>query len=585
MESYLNFKMCPKYLLSNRLSFFYFIFLVAYIGFESLVFAQTSILNKPLLKDFTAQDFPRIQKADYYSLQKDLFLSKIEDGLPQWYNENQRALLIQKLRPEIKEMYFWLYLDGQVSNGGFSQFFDNGFGYMIPEIKKFYLRVREEKGLEILEKAEEWYKNRTKEEVWMDLTLDNLDKSFLANEHASERIIEAYVRANSHLYVRDENGEVFPQNFSGGLESIDLIRKVRKLIKVEDNSLVGPVRLLTLDGVLIEELNFANGQQVGSQKYYDESGRLEREEILYPTPAFKDIRYFYPSGQLKISFRQNDAGQMVEEYSRLHENGSLAFSYQLDDSGNHTGPYFTYYPDGSKMLEVDRRGGEPKYMNYWDDNGNQQLKDGTGDYTDIYAYEGDTTRYEYHFVDYKKHGIQREFRNGVLTKYTEMNQGQYDGYHREFYPNGRLKQEYLIKAGKAISQNTQPRFENPVLRVKIQTQENETWIQALEYELTDTYPVLLNGDEVKGKINLSPWIFEMYWEERELSAHYLLHINSQGEVTGHNFASADNGFVTRAVEELFPYLKFTPGKRGGKPVDSYLGFWVKLWFEEGDALN
>lgn len=108
-------------------------------------------MEKPVLKDFTDQGFPRIQKADYYSLDKVYFISKIVDGLPQWYNENQFNLLIQKLRPEIKEMYFWLYLDGQVSNGGFSYFFENGYAYMIPEIKKFYQRIGEEKGLEILE--------------------------------------------------------------------------------------------------------------------------------------------------------------------------------------------------------------------------------------------------------------------------------------------------------------------------------------------------------------------------------------------------------------------------------------------------
>lgn len=435
---------CPKVILR-------ICFILLLSSFALPISAQQVKLEKPLLKDFPDQGFPRIQKADYYSLDKVYFISKIVDGLPQWYSQDELAHLIQKLRPEIKELYFWLYLDGQVSNGGFSYFFENGYAYMIPEIKKLYQRIGEENGLEILEKSEEWFKNRPKEEVWIDLTLDNLDKAFYANKDASEQRIEAYVRANSHLYVRDENGEIFPQNFSGKLVSVDPIRKERREVEVKDNLVVGPVKLFTLEGIPLEELHFVNGKQLGSQKYFDESGRMEREEILYASADYKDIRYFYPNGQVKTSLRDNSDGKMIGEYSRYHENGSLAFSYQLDVNGKHTGPYFEYYPDGSKKVEVDHRGEEPKYINYWDENGVQQLIDGTGIFTDSYSYDGVTIRYEYQFVDFKKHGVQKEFRNGILVKYTEMNHGQYDGFHREYYPDGRLKEEYLMKANKVVS--------------------------------------------------------------------------------------------------------------------------------------
>lgn len=345
------------------------------------------------------------------------------------------------------------------------------------------------------------------------------------------------------------------------------------------------MKLFSLEGMPIEELNFENGQQVGSQKYFDGSGHLEREEIRYTGADYKDIRYYYPNGKVRVSFRQNAAGKPIKEYSNWHENENLAYSYLLDDKGNHIqSSYFEYYPDGSKMLEVDRRGDEPRYINFWDESGVQGLKDGTGEYFYEFSNGGDTTSYEYHFVDYKKHGVQKEFRNGVLVKYTEMNHGEFEGYQREFYSNGRLSREYLMKAGKVISQRSQKRFENPVLRVKIETQENELWIKTLQFEPSDTYPVLLNGDEVKDQINLHLDVFEQYREERIMTANYLLHIDSNGEVKGHNFSSADNGYVTVAVEDFFPSLKFTPGKKGGKPVNSYLGFRVSLWLEESKPL-
>ena len=142
-----------------------------------------------------------------------------------------------------------------------------------------------------------------------------------------------------------------------------------------------------------------------------------------------------------------------------------------------------------------------------------------------------------------------------------------------------------MKADKVVSYRSQKRFENPILRVKIETQENESWIKSLDFETSDTYPVLLNGDEVKNKINLSPGVFEMDQEERELSAYFLLHVNSQGRVTGNNSSWSENSAISRAVEELFPSLKFNPGTRSGRNVDSYIGFRVKFWLEEGDVMN
>jgi hypothetical protein len=137
-----------------------------------------------------------------------------------------------------------------------------------------------------------------------------------------------------------------------------------------------------------------------------------------------------------------------------------------------------------------------------------------------------------------------------------------------------------MKANKVVSHRSQKRFENPILRVKIETQENESWIKSLDFETSDTYPVLLNGDEVKNKINLLPGVFEKDQEERELSAYFLLHVNSQGRVTRNNSSWSENSTISRAVEELFPSLKFNPGTRSGRKVDSYIGFRVRLWLEE-----
>ncbi|WP_168171921.1 DUF4375 domain-containing protein [Algoriphagus sp. A40] len=106
-----------------------------------------------MLIDFPDQGFPQMTYGDYFTLEKGSFLYGLIGGLPYFYSEDQFERLIQKLRPELKELYFFSYLAWNVSDGGFSNFFDNGYGYMIPEIKKFYKRVGEEERMGNLGKS------------------------------------------------------------------------------------------------------------------------------------------------------------------------------------------------------------------------------------------------------------------------------------------------------------------------------------------------------------------------------------------------------------------------------------------------
>jgi len=563
-------------------------FILGFLLFSLPLSAQQVKLEKPLLKDFRDQDFPKIQKADYFSLDKVYFISKIVDGLPQWYNENQLNLLIQKLRPEIKELYFWLYLDGQVSNGGFSYFFENGYAYMIPEIKKFYQRVGDDKGLEILEKAETWYQNRPKEEVWMDFTLQQLDQEFFANDDSSESKIEAYVRANSHLYVRDENGNVFPSIFSGKAISFDPLTQGVKEIQIVNNRKEGKMTITSPEGIILREFNFENGVQVGAQRYFDfdENGDLDKEEVFFPDTDIKEIRYYHPNGQLSYQGKEAPNYRKVGQQTYWHDNGTVKYSYMMDANGNHTAPYFEYYSDGSKMLEVDRRENPPKYLNFWDENGVQLLKDGNGIYISESGSLPETVfRYEYQFKNYKEHGIQKMFRNGILTDYREMSDGQLHGYYRKYYPNGKLHQEYRIENGKVLEFQEKPLFDNPKLVAEIETEELESYLIQKEYELSDQYPRLLNKNEVLPLITVSNEVFGVYGWDTKMFGSYLLHVDENGKVVGNDFITADNGYVSRSTESIFPHLKFEPGLKNGVPVKSYIWFKVRVWLEEGNPTN
>ena len=69
--------------------------------------AQQVKLEQPLLKDFPDQGFAKMTHGDYFTLEKDEFLYRLIDGLPHYYSQTQFEQLLQKLRPELKELYFF----------------------------------------------------------------------------------------------------------------------------------------------------------------------------------------------------------------------------------------------------------------------------------------------------------------------------------------------------------------------------------------------------------------------------------------------------------------------------------------------
>ncbi|WP_296705187.1 hypothetical protein, partial [Algoriphagus sp.] len=464
----------------------------------------------------------------------------------------------------------------------FSQFFDNGFAYMIPEIIKFFVRVGDNRSTEILKKAAKWNDENQSEEVFFDFSQNSLDDIFFAHSEQSNQLIETYIRTHSELYIRDEEGNIFPDNFSGKISSVDPITNGRKEFEVKENQIHGLLRIFSPEGIISEELNYENGIQLGTQKEYDKEGRLFKTEVIHSQPRKTEISYFYPNGQTEVSLTEDSLGTPVGEHSKWYENGVLEWKYTRDKNGNHTGPYFEYYPNGEKKVELDLREDKHRYINFWDEEGNQLLKDGTGIYYDEYQIGESTYKNEYLFKDFLEDGVQKGYKNGILQSYKEMKNGKPEGYFRNYYTNGKLKEEYLIKDGKVISHQTQPLFENPKLKVELETRVDEKSLILRDYPISEVYPELLNEAEIAEHIVCPSEVFELYGWDKKLRASYLIHINDSGEISGFDFFSADNGYVTKAIEESFPKFKFKPGLKSGRPATSYLVLRVEMWLTESD---
>lgn len=120
---------------------------------------------------------------------------------------------VKRLSPGQKALHFFWYLDAQVTNGGFIQFYWNGYDAYLPSLKKGLELIGYTELLEVVIKSEQEYdSNIDKFNEWKDKDdwewlYDNLkefekldDWYYSKNEHHYS-IFESHIRQNLDSYV------------------------------------------------------------------------------------------------------------------------------------------------------------------------------------------------------------------------------------------------------------------------------------------------------------------------------------------------------------------------------------------------
>jgi Domain of unknown function (DUF4375) len=105
-----------------------------------------------------------------------------------------------------KALHFFWYLDGQVTNGGFIQFYLNGYGKYIPAIIEGLTFIDDKEMLDLVKKADELYVKHQKQidkqsgkgdwgNLYNDLTdFNQFDKKYFKIHDKTMAIIETYAR-------------------------------------------------------------------------------------------------------------------------------------------------------------------------------------------------------------------------------------------------------------------------------------------------------------------------------------------------------------------------------------------------------
>jgi Domain of unknown function (DUF4375) len=123
--------------------------------------------------------------------------------------ENSEDELSKRLSPGQKALYFLWYLDAQVSNGGFIQFYFNGYRKYLELIKSGLMLIGDNKVLELVNKADQEYllhqsefeKYRTLRDwspLYKNLTkFDELDGWYYQSHDHMMELLEKYAPCKS----------------------------------------------------------------------------------------------------------------------------------------------------------------------------------------------------------------------------------------------------------------------------------------------------------------------------------------------------------------------------------------------------
>ena len=120
------------------------------------------------------------------------------------------------------------------------------------------------------------------------------------------------------------------------------------------------------------------------------------EECGYEDELGKQGRWLFynEKGDLYIETEYLDDKRHGESI-RYHDNGNIAFKSRFQN-GYHDGPGVEYYENGRILAEWVYNNRVYTPINYWDINGNQLMKNGTGKKIELYGADGELIVEQYY---------------------------------------------------------------------------------------------------------------------------------------------------------------------------------------------
>ncbi|WP_179020623.1 DMP19 family protein [Winogradskyella forsetii] len=403
------------------------------------LFGQSEPKNDPYWNFDESKHFkPKLDKGEFFKLTGFDFGWYVLEPISEYIKDEKGELKKgNTLSYGQKALYYWWYVDAQVTNGGFTQFYYNGYGKYVPTIIKGLKYIGDNKMAGLVNRSYEIYLKENKKikdarkgglqefsNLYKEIEdFDELDNEYYDLNEKTMKIIEKYVRKNPNEICLDEDGNEFDLNLSGELKTYHPNERIKEIIPLEKGTLSGTFKSYYDNGQLKDEIQYERGEQTGIRTEYYDNGNVK----------------------FSIAHSQNPKGNL---HSHYYENGNLKSTEIYVSEHDRDGKWIRYYSNGQMKSETEFVNKEFLVQNCWKEDGTQILKDGTGLYINENTYwEGYTQRNEQEYLNYKRHGKQYTYNNDKLTLYQEMKDGKEHGITKTYDDEGNLKEEIVYENG------------------------------------------------------------------------------------------------------------------------------------------
>src|SRR5688500_15852325 len=186
---------------------------------------------------------PKLNMGDFFRMAGFDFGWFVLEPISDFVNDKEGELTKAKsLSYGQKAFYYWWYVDAQVTNGGFVQFYYNGYEPYVPTIIKSLEHIGDKKMSDLVRRSENIYqknkklmdKARQKDLFGSDLydrleEMSALDNEYYELNDKTMAKIEKYIREKPNEICLDEEGKEFNMQFSGEVRTFYSENKVKEI--------------------------------------------------------------------------------------------------------------------------------------------------------------------------------------------------------------------------------------------------------------------------------------------------------------------------------------------------------------------
>ncbi|MEM5540723.1 DUF4375 domain-containing protein [Olleya sp. AS48] len=547
--------------------------------------------------DKTEHFRPELNKAEFFKLSGYDFGWFVLEPISKFVKDKEHEIEKGKsLSYGQKALYYWWYLDAQVSNGGFVQFYYNGYGPYIPTIIKGLEHIGDNEMANLVKKADKIYQKNKKlmdkaqeSDLFESNLYDRLDELSLLDDDYYEMnkktmsLIESYIRKNPNEVCLNEDGKEFDMTFTGLCKTFYDNKKIKEEFQLEKGFINGEFKSFYDNGKPKEVIHYLNGEHTGEQKEFYDNGKLKYQVTKEPSKNIFIQEWYYDNGNpKKLESKLIEKNERIGEYKEWYENGQLSETGIYKSAYEREGDWLEFYENGNKKVEAEFINGKYILKNYWNEKGEQTLITGTG-YSEFYSksnFKDDTP--ELHYREYKNfipHGVWKELKNDTLQRLVNYQNGKRHGKMEVYYNNGNLKEETIYENGNSVSTKKFRKFKNPKVKTFVVSRICKGCYKDYEeYQLPENDPKPLNDLELTVNFQAEPSIFEPYGDDHIMFYGYYAFVNEKGLIDEIKFAVADNMWLDEQVKASMSKLKFETALKDGKPIKSihYVRYKLKL---------